>query len=220
MKRLMISPLPFFAISSLLALPPSDPKQSFLAYQKAILNSDGKTAVRYVSANTLKWYASTFEQARRADRASLLKLSFMNRLMILAMRVRTPPDLLLSPAYTGESVFIFAVDKGMVGKSSVIDLKVESIAVNDKYAKVSVSRGGKDAGSFPFYLESQVWKVDLEQMAQVSNMMMLQLIKDRGMTEEEFIFKALESVSGKKLTQEVYDPPVKARAAGTSHKPR
>jgi len=186
-----------------------DVTKAFLAYQKAILNSDGKTAVRYVSANTLLYYDAMFKNAREADKTALLKLSFVNRLMALAMRVRTPRDQLLAPKFTGESVFVFAVEKGMVGKSTVIDLKVERVTINDRFAKVSVSRNGKEYAPFHFYLEQGVWKVDLEQMAQMSNMMMLQLLKRENIAEEEFIFKALESVSGRKVTETVYDPPKK-----------
>ncbi|MBL8022621.1 MAG: WD40 repeat domain-containing protein [Leptospirales bacterium] len=186
----------------------SDPEKSFLAYQKAILNSDGKTAVRYVNSQTLKWFASIFAHAREADKATLLKLSFMNRLMALSMRARTPTEKLLSRDYSGESVFVYGVENGMIGKSSVIDLRVEKVTINDKFAKVSVSRGGKETAPFHFYLESGIWKVDLEQLSAMSNMTILEMIKQRGMTEEEFIFKALESLTGKKVTQEIYKPPV------------
>src|SRR5262245_58253589 len=88
----------------------------FEGYKKAILDQDGKTAVALVDDNTLKYYGKMRELALEGSANDVRQLSTVNKIMVLMLRHRIPFEDLTE--MTADSLFVYAVDEGWVGRES------------------------------------------------------------------------------------------------------
>jgi len=178
-------------------------KQSFIRYKSAILNDNGEEAVRYVDSKTINYYSKLLDLVKSADSVSVEGLSLLDKLMVLIVRHRTPKEKIMK--FDGRSMFIYAINSGMVGKNSVSSNTIGEVTVDKKFAKGQVLVNGKKALIFmQFNKEENIWKMDLTALFPMSNMAFKKVIEDSGENENEFMFKILESLTGKKPSAEIW----------------
>src|SRR5690606_16152787 len=91
--------------------------KSFEGYKDAILNDRGEEAVKFVDSRTMNYYAHVLDKVKNADSVEVSALSLMDKLMVLSVRHRAKKEEILR--FTGESLFVYAIKEGMVGKNSV-----------------------------------------------------------------------------------------------------
>ena len=111
---------------------------------------------------------------------------------------------------TGESLFVHAVNQGWIGKESVINNDIGDITVSGTHATgVHVSEGKASPFKWVFSLENGKWRLDLTSMMPIGDQALKQVIRESGFSEDEFLTTVLESVSGKKVADTVWDPLIK-----------
>lgn len=178
----------------------------FSSYRKAILDQDGDTAVTFLSNATIHEYQRYVDWALTAEQQELESLSFINRMQVIILRHRIPLETLRS--LDGRSAIIYAVDRDWIGKDSVIRTKVGKIEITDNRATSEVIIGGQKAPNrFQFRYEGDSWKFDLISLLRDSNTAMKGAAKQAGLSEDEFLFTILESISGEKVDESIWMPP-------------
>jgi hypothetical protein len=173
-------------------------KTSFDNYKNAIIHDNGKEAVKYVDTRTIKYYSRLLELTKTADSLQIEKSPIIEKFFVLTVRHTTPKDSILS--FTGETLFAYAIEKGMTGKESAPQLYIDHIDIENDFAVVEVK--SKDAKSEPgikinYYKENGAWKADWTSFFAVGNVAFKNLIKSSGMEENEFIMRALTEIYGK-----------------------
>jgi len=179
--------------------------QIWEAYRSAVLKADGKTAVDCVSSNTIELYQEYRDLAVSGDKKSIESQSMVNRMQILLMRHRIDPKLLR--AMDGAAVFAHAVDKNWIGKNGVIRAGLEDISVSGSRATAKVTADGKSTGEhFHFVKEAESWKYDLGPTIKGADQALQQLARQKGLSDNEYIFSMISSLSGRKVTEAIWSP--------------
>jgi len=173
-------------------------KESFNNYKNAIINDNGKEAVKYVDSRTIKYYSRLLELTKTADSIQLEKSTIIEKFFVLGVRHTTPKDSIYK--FTGETLFSYAIEKGFTGKDGAIQLYINQIDLDNNFAIVELK--SKNATSDPginihYYKENGVWKADWTSFFIMVNVAFKKLIKSSGQEENVFIMNVLNEVYGK-----------------------
>lgn len=206
MKTLLI--LGFALLGAMLttqAAERDDVQMAFDGYKSAILTMDGARAAELVSERTIEEYQNYVDWARSADRKTLESLSLINRFQVIILRHRIPAREL--GELNGRTAFIYAVDRDWIGKNGVIRTTLGAIDTSDGRATAEVLIGGqKTPNRFQFIKEQKQWRFDLITVMWDANSAFQALAKQQGISEEELIFSLVETVSGKKVPETIWNP--------------
>jgi len=172
--------------------------ESFNNYKNAVINDNGKDAVKYVDTRTIKYYSRLLELTKTADSIQIEKSTIIEKFFVLAVRHTTPKDSIYK--FTGKTLFSYAIEKGMTGKDGAIQLYINQIDIDNNFAIVKLK--SKNAKSDPginlhYYKENGVWKADWTSFFILGNVAFKNLIKSSGQEENEFIMNVLNEVYGK-----------------------
>lgn len=178
---------------------------TFEAYKNAILTDKGVEAAETVDSRTMKYYSDILEKVKTSDSLEVESLGIIDKLMVLRIRFTAPKNEILS--FEGKDLFIYAIDKGMVGKSSVVNASLGDVTISGEFAKADfIVNNQKTPFFFHFYYEKETWKIDITHLFSLGTMAFKQLIKDSGQSENDFILNILELLTGKKPTNEIWKP--------------
>lgn len=179
--------------------------ESFGIYKNAILNDKGELAADYVDSRTIKYYSDILIKIKTADSIEVNSMGIIDKLTVLSVRHRTPPEEILS--FNGRDLFVYAIKSGMVGKNSVMDSSLGEVKVNGDFAKAEfISNGQKTPFYFHFYRENNIWKLDITNIFSLGAISLHKVIENSGETENNFIINILELVSGNKPTHKIWQP--------------
>lgn len=180
-------------------------RTAFDSYKSAILNDKGAEAVDYLDSRTVKYYGEMAELARSADSGSVDRLSTQDKFIVLSIRHRANREEVLN--FTGESLLVYCLNNGMIGKNSVSKNSIGEVTINEHFASGQLlSNGQKTPLSFHFYKENDSWKIDLTSIFAVTDAAFEQVVAKSGMEENAFLLSTLEQLTGKKPGQEVWHP--------------
>jgi hypothetical protein len=180
-------------------------RQAFVTYKGAILQQQGQAAVRVVNKATVQYYARMKALALEGEEKEVRELTPMNKLMVLSLRHRVSADELRS--MTPEEVFSYAVDRGWIGKNSVLDSDIGQLQIFGNDANAEYVKNEKPTPlRYRFTKEDGEWKIDLTALMPVADQAMRMLIKKEGLDEDAFIVSLIESVSGKKALLSIWQP--------------
>ncbi len=180
-------------------------RKSFDNYKSAILNGRGEEALMYVDSRTLKYYEDILEQIIHADSAKIESVSFLDKILILSVRHRTSKEEILS--FNGRTLFINAIETGMIGKNSVSNSEIGDVSVDKEFAKGQfVSKGKAVPFYFHFYKEDGKWKVDLTSVFFLGEIAFKKMLEDSEESENEFIFSILKLLTGKMPDNQIWQP--------------
>lgn len=175
----------------------------FTQYKVAILNNNGQEAIKYIDKTTVDYYAEMVECAKTIKSTELQKLSFLDKLMVLSLRHRATAEQLNS--FTGESVLVWAVEQGMIGKESVQNITIGKVDIEGLNAKGQfVNLGQATPFYYEFNKENDAWKIDLTSIFKVSEKALLQAARMQGMNSQEFIYYMLEMVTGEEVDPNIW----------------
>jgi hypothetical protein len=177
----------------------------FEAYRTSLLNQDGKGAAECVSPDTVKLYQDYRDWAVSGDEATVKNLSMINRMQVLLVRHRIESKAL--KAMDGIAVFGHAVEQNWIGKNGVVRAGLDDVAVRVPRATAKVTNAGKaTAEVFHFVKDGERWTFDLVPTIKASDQALQQAARTKGVTEDEFIFSVITSLSGRKVTDAIWRP--------------
>jgi hypothetical protein len=180
-------------------------KDVFNGYKNAIMKGKGEEAVKFVDRNTITYYQDMLNTALDGDSAKLAALPVIDKLTVFTIRHKVPKADVESS--NGRDFFIYAINNGMVGKNSVAAIELSDVEVSGDKAKASVqSLGQKTPLHFEFNNEDGAWKLDITSIFAKTNEGIGMMLEKNEMTELDFVFKALESLTGKPVDNSIWQP--------------
>lgn len=172
-------------------------RQCFSNYKSAILNDKGQEAVEYVDSRTLAYYQEILDKTIMADSTEVDQLNIMDKLMVFSIRHRTPKEDILK--FDGKQLLVYAIQEGMVGKSSVANIEIGEIEFDSGFSKGQLVTGGTPTPIyFHFYKEEEEWKIDLTSLFPVATQAFQGMADESGQDENEYLFMLLEMITGDK----------------------
>jgi hypothetical protein len=181
---------------------------AFDNYKSSILNQDGSKAVKYVSNSTIEYYGKIMKATLTGKEEEVRNLSTIDKMMVILLRHRIEVKVLSK--MTAEKLFVHSVDKGWIGKDSVINSDIGEITEsNNNATAVFINYGKKTPLKYQFVKEQEQWKLDLTAVMPISDQAFQQVIESSDLDEDEYIFKILESISGEKLSEDIWQPLIK-----------
>ncbi len=184
---------------------PSAVKEAFAKYKEEILAGKGDEAVAYLDNTTVVYYEQILDMALHATPDELEKQPMIDRMNIYTARHRVAVERMKT--MTGRDFLIYAIDNGMIGKNSVMVISIGDVSIEGTSAKgQALANGTPTPMYFTFNKEDGAWKVDLTSIFPTTNEALKKVVASSGLTEDEFIFKALEMVSGSPVSDEIKEP--------------
>ena len=163
-----------FALLALLVAAPALGQESgvpvrlaFNEYRDLALAGDGPGVLGAVSASTVAYYDQAIEAALDADSAAVAGLPFMDRLLVLSLRLRMrPADLRRT---SGAEVLTTGVEKGWIDPGAMARMDIGDVDVEGDLAVGRLVREGTPLMDtwLRFAREGGKWKVDLSSLADV-----------------------------------------------------
>lgn len=180
---------------------------AFGAYKAAILEDNGEAAASLVTENTIEYFESTKELALYGTPEELQERSLTDRMQIVFFRHRIPLEKLQE--LSGREIFIYAVDRGWVGKNSVSPISLGELTLDGERAEAPAQVNGQPVPfDLHFAKEGDAWKLDLVPLLAVGDSAFHQVAEQRGLTGDELILQLLTSVSGEEVTDGIWQPPL------------
>lgn len=180
-------------------------KKCFENYKTTARLQQGKEALNYIDSRTISYYDTIVTLARSADSLKVSSLSFIDKLTVLLLRHRVTKEQILN--MNGESLFIYYIDNGLVGKEGAVNNEVGEITIDGNFAKGQFLHKGKETPlDFHFYKEGGRWRFNITSMFAFTTMFAKRTIENSGMTEDEFILLILEKSTGKLPGSTIWRP--------------
>lgn len=179
-------------------------RESFFTYKNSILTQNGIEAVKQVNSSTIEYYGEMKDIALVGTEEKVRNLSTLNKLMVLMIRHLIEPSLLSE--MTAEDVFVWGVDEGLIGEDAV-GSSLGDITIADNVAIARYIQNGQvTVLNWQFEKEDGAWRLDLTSILKLAAPAFKEAIKSSGMSEDEFIFMALETASGRKVSDDIWKP--------------
>jgi hypothetical protein len=178
-------------------------RKAFENYKSAILNENGEEAFKYINSGTANYYTYIIDLIKTADSTKIDSLSLLDKITVFSVRHRASKEEIIG--MDGKSVFVYAIENGMIGKNSVENNKIGGIAINNEFATGQlIVNGQKTPFNFHFYKEMNEWKVDLTSIFPVTEKAFKQVVAASGEKENDYIFNLLDLLTGKKPGSEIW----------------
>jgi hypothetical protein len=204
MRKIVASAFLFIGLTGAFAQTVADSvRTSFEGYKKAILETRGADAVKFVDQETVAYYGKMLDLTRHADSATVSHLGLMDKLFVFTSRAQIKSSELRK--LSGQGYFVYAVDHGMIGKNSVSNNGIGNVEANGNEARGKIMSRGQEAGlSFTFHREDKIWKLNLISILPPTEAALKKMLADKGMDENAFIFSALQSLTGKPVDPSIW----------------
>ncbi len=185
----------------------NDKNQIELAYNEyanASLEKNIDKMIELSSIQTIKYFDETVENAKYLDSLELVKLTPIDKTLILYLR-QTLTTAQLS-IYTGKELMYYNLEKSLNTNSNekvkLIDIEVKdsvafcSISVNEKPSKMPLE----------FRKENNLWKFNsIYSFYQSANDNFYDAIKKMNVTENEFLKRIVQKMSGKEFNEKLWN---------------
>jgi hypothetical protein len=177
----------------------------FENYKSAILNDKGIEALNFVDSRTIAYYDDIINKIKTADSITIESYTILDKLMILAIRNSASQEEIMN--MNGKSLFVYAIDNGMVGKNSVQNNSIGRVQIDDAFATGQFLVNGQETPiNFHFYLENNNWLIDLTSIFPISSGAFKKMIASSGKSENETLLMILELMTGEKPTNSIWHP--------------
>jgi hypothetical protein len=181
---------------------------TFDNYRNALLNTDSDRAYQAIDSNTKKYYQDILKTVLSGKAEQVKQMSFLDKVFIIRSRHQIPFEELT--AFNEETYFKYAVEKGWIDKNSVAEIELADIVIEGDRATTKIKKNGQIAPfGFTFRRENNQWKLDFTSIFPVSQTAFQQAIEESGMSEDEFVFYLVETVSNSKVNDSVWNPILK-----------
>jgi hypothetical protein len=181
-------------------------RDTFHGYKAAILDQQGVQAADRVSTGTLDAYQRYRELALSGNRATLQALPITEQLQVLIIRHRIPIAQL--HAMNGRAVFIYAVDRGWIGRESVERTSIGPVQVDGDTAIARMRLGQAEAPlDFEFLRQQGQWRFDLMPVIAMAESVFAQMARQYGLSEDQLVLNLVSAVSGIRAEESLWDAP-------------
>lgn len=172
-----------------------------LAYQKALTEEKGAEACRWLHPTTLAWFDQLAAQIRTADTEAAKNLPPFEMATLLA--VRQSMDRKRLKQLDGKMLFVFLVDRGILGKSSAGIGMPLSYALNDGLAQLEFQDG------YYVYMKQVEtdWRMQLTPGMDDLNITLRQLAAQNRQTLTDFIVQSVEARLHAPLHKNIWKAP-------------
>lgn len=180
-------------------------RSTFEDYRVEVAAENGAVVPALVSPATIAHYDEVVRLARTAGPPQIAGLGMMDRLMIARLRVQEPPDF---AAMDGAGLLVYGVDEGMIDAAALEGNTLGEVRVDGDRAYAEMLVDGEPTGvNWEFVRDGSGWTFDLAAGFPLINETLTQVAAENGMTEDEFIFAAVEMVTGTPVDGSVYEAP-------------
>jgi len=180
-------------------------RATFEDYRTEVGAGNGAVVPDLVSPSTIAHYDDVVGLARTAGPPEISALGMMDRLMIARLRVQEPPDF---AAMDGAGLLVYGVDEGMIDAEALEGNSLGEVRIEGDRAYAEMLVDGEPTGvDWEFVRDGSGWTFDLAAGFPLINEALTQVADENGMTEDEFIFTAIEMVTGTPVDVSVYDAP-------------
>lgn len=178
-------------------------REAFENYKNSILTDKGNEAVNWVDSNTLNYYSEMLEVTKHADSLEVNNLGILDKMMVFTIRARTSRQDILS--FDAKKLLEYSINEGMVGKSSVQNLDIDTPKISENKASAQVITNGQTIPiSFGFQKENGTWKIDLTSIFPTSEEALKNVQESSGKGENEFIIWILEMTMNAEIGNEIW----------------
>ena len=182
-------------------------RTAFERYRSALLNKEGITAALLVTQSTLRYYDKIQRLAVSAPADALDRLPVIDKVTVAYMRILVSPDELRDAH--GVSIFIFGVERGLIGRQEVRNSKLGRVEVDGDFATGELIAAGKRTTlDYEFHYEESIWKVDLVPFLEIVNSTFEKQIRKSGLGEDAFITAVLSTLAGRRVGIDEWKQPV------------
>lgn len=179
--------------------------QAFADYRSSILDRKGKKAYELVDSNTKRYYDDIMRKILYATEKETKALSVMGRFMVVFARHQINPEDLAK--MNGESLFVYAVGNGWIGRESVTTAQISISEINNDIARTHiVTPAGEAPFGYRFRRENKKWRIDLTSFLPITEMLIRQQIDETGIDENDLVFTMIRAASGFKPDAKVWQP--------------
>lgn len=180
-------------------------RSTFEAYREEVGAENGAVVPALVSPSTLAHYDTVVRLSRTAGPSEIAALGTMDRLMIARLRVQEPPGF---ATMDGAGLLVHAVNEGMIDAAALEGNSLGAVRVEGDRAYAEMLVGGEPTGvDWEFVRDGAGWTFDLAAGFPLINEALTQVAAENGLTEDEFIFEAIEMVTGTPVDASVYEAP-------------
>lgn len=208
MKLFFILPLGIIFLSSSCNTNPNDIQEiqeTFNSYNTELLNNKGEEAYKFIDVQTISYYDQAIEKIKFIDSISLSKSSIFDKMQVLGARHRSSRDVLIK--LDGKSYYEHTINNGQIDKSLLKNSHLENIEVfGDSAIGKFVFNENRSHNFFSFKRERNEWKIDMASLLVKNEDSFKSWIAESGLTENEYISKYLEEMTGKKPSPEIWQP--------------
>jgi len=180
-------------------------KAAFKTYQAALLKKDGARAAAGVDRGTIDYFQRMRDLAVAGKASELQKAPIMDKLMVVRIRHQVPAAEV--KRMNGAGLFAYGVVQGWIGKE-VANVEVGAIEVKGDRASAALMVGNKVSPTrMGLRREAGAWRVDLTSVFATANTGFKKAQEESGMSEDNFIFKIVETLSGEPVPPTIWNPP-------------
>lgn len=178
-------------------------KDAFAIYKNAIMNDRETDAIAYMDIRTLDYYKHILSLVKSADSITLDSQHLLDKFTVLNIRhIATKKQIL---AFDDKSIIAFVIKNGMMGKNTLEGFELGKITIKDKTAKALILEDGAKSNKFyNFYKDGSQWKIDFTSLFPAEEKETMQVIKNSGKSENEFMIGMLEIMSDKKVNPNIW----------------
>lgn len=178
----------------------------FNTYKEALSQKDGRKAAEIINPDTEQVYEYYKEGALAGTKSEILQLPLIHQAGILILRGSIPPEELLN--MSGKDVYAASIENGLIANKWSNSMELLQISIiNPKTAILSI--GVKDQGGtrLPATKEGNNWKFSLREILMQSNSVIEKLLKEKNITQEQYLQSVIESQLGEGSFQKIWEPP-------------
>jgi hypothetical protein len=196
------------ATSSVLDPPSADAavRSTFERYRQAMLAADGAAVPPLVSPGTIDYYGEMARLAAHGGRDEIGARPIADRLTIARLRVIRSHDQLA--ALDGAGLLRLGVDEGFIDAASVRDIQLGDIRFDGARADAQLIIGNEPGPvTFSFVRAGSEWLFDLVPTLVLANDVFAAQARDEGLSEDDFVFRTVELVTGTTVDGSIFDSP-------------
>ena len=183
-----------YSIATIAQSPESQAIEVFEKYKAAILHEEFEEAVMLIDSRTWGYYGDLLHHIHYSDSLTLDTIPALDKFWVLIFRHSIPKEKLLS--YSTKDLIEQVLFQ--LGLASIYHTNISNLSKKGDTWITAELRQTPDQipGELNFYLEDGSWKMDLRRMLAGSEEVIDQLVVATGLTENEAILQALESLNG------------------------
>jgi len=180
----------------------------FSRYKEAILLNNGLAAAKHLDTNTRFYYQKMAEMIKFSDSAQVDSSNILDKTLLLMVRhLISYKDL---NTLTGPSLFVFAVDAGLVGKENLKQNNIAKVDLDSNFAKGQHAVNGMGTSIYyDFFKEGKDWKIDLTSIFDIALISFENVVALSNQSTNEFIFGAIQLQTGATINNSIWHPAFK-----------